>query len=140
MSNSFVVPWNVVHQAPLFMEFPRQEYCSGLPFPSPEDLDDPGIELASLLSPALAGGFFTPEPLGKSNTLNIEYMSFFFFFFKIYLFIVALGLCCCTRAFSTYSKQGCSSLWCSCFSLQWLLLLWSSGSRHRGFSSRVTQA
>ena len=66
-----MVPWSVVHQAPLFIEFPRQEYWSRLPFPSPEDLDDPGIELASLLSPALAGVFFTPEPLGKSNTLNI---------------------------------------------------------------------
>ena len=41
------------------MGFPEQEYWSGLPFPSPGDLPDPGIEPAS---PALAGGFFTPEP------------------------------------------------------------------------------
>ena len=41
------------------MEFARQEYWSGLPFSSPGDLLDPGIELASLRSPALAGGFFT---------------------------------------------------------------------------------
>ncbi|ELR53618.1 hypothetical protein M91_05555, partial [Bos mutus] len=48
------------HQAPLSMGFPRQEYWSGgLPFPSPGDLTDPGIEPTSLLSPALAGGFFT---------------------------------------------------------------------------------
>ena len=45
------------------MGFSRQEYWSELPFPSPGDLPDPGIELAS---PALAGGFFTTEPPGKS--------------------------------------------------------------------------
>ena len=41
------------------MGFPRQEYWSGLSFPSPGDLPDPGIEPVSLMSPALAGGFFT---------------------------------------------------------------------------------
>ncbi|ELR60425.1 hypothetical protein M91_18992, partial [Bos mutus] len=46
-------------QAPLSMGFPRQEYWSGLPFPTPGDLPDPGIKPASLVSPALAGGFFT---------------------------------------------------------------------------------
>ena len=44
---------------PLPMGFPRQEYWRGLSFPSPGDLFDPGIESASLMSPALAGGFFT---------------------------------------------------------------------------------
>ena len=48
------------------MRFPRQEYWSGLPFPSPGDLPDPGIEPASPVSPALAGGFFTTEPPGES--------------------------------------------------------------------------
>jgi len=43
--------------------FPRQEYWRGLPFPSPGDLPNPGMEPVSL---ALAGGFFTAEPLGKS--------------------------------------------------------------------------
>ena len=57
--------WTLAHQAPLSMEFSRQEYWSGLPFPSPGDLLDPGIEHVSLESPALAGGFFTTEPLGK---------------------------------------------------------------------------
>ena len=38
-------PWTVAHQAPLSMEFSRQEYWNGLPFPSPGDLPDPGIEL-----------------------------------------------------------------------------------------------
>ena len=44
----FVTPWTVAHQAPLSMGFSRQEYWSGLPFPSPGDLPDPGIELRSL--------------------------------------------------------------------------------------------
>ena len=50
------------HQAPLSVGFLRQEYRSGLPFPPPGDLPDPGTEPAS---PALAGGFFTSEPPGK---------------------------------------------------------------------------
>ena len=52
-------PWTVAHQASLSMGFPRQECWSGLPFPSPGDLPDLGIELASLMSPVLVGGFFT---------------------------------------------------------------------------------
>ena len=48
-------PWTLLHQAPLSMEFYRQEYWSGLPFPSPGDLFDPGIKLESFMSPALAG-------------------------------------------------------------------------------------
>ena len=57
----FMTPWTVAHQAPLSVGFSRQEYWSGLPFPTPGDLPDPGIESASLVSPALAGGFFTTE-------------------------------------------------------------------------------
>ena len=52
-------------QAPLSMGFPRQEYWSGLPFPSPGDLSDPGIEPTSPVSSAVAGRFFTTEPPGK---------------------------------------------------------------------------
>ena len=61
----FVTPWTVAHQASLSMGFPRQEYWSGLPFPTTEDLPDPGIKPVSLASPASAGGFFTTEPPGK---------------------------------------------------------------------------
>ena len=50
------------HQAPLSMEFSRQEYGSGLPFPTSRDLLDPGIEPVSPVSPALTGGFFTTAP------------------------------------------------------------------------------
>ena len=44
MADSFEIPWTVAHQAPLSMEFPKQEYWSGLPFPSPGDLPNPGIQ------------------------------------------------------------------------------------------------
>ena len=54
-----MTPWTVVYQAPLSMGFPKQEYSSGLPFPAPENLPDPGIKPAPL---ALAGRFFTAEP------------------------------------------------------------------------------
>ena len=55
----FVTPWNVACQAPLSMGFFRQEYWSGLPGAPPGDLPNSGIEPASLMSPALAGTFFT---------------------------------------------------------------------------------
>ena len=57
----------VVCQAPLPVGLSRQEYWSGLPFPPPEDLPDPGTEGASLLSPVLAGRFFTTELPGKAD-------------------------------------------------------------------------
>ena len=57
----FVTPWTVAHQAPLSVGLLQQELWSGLLFPSPGDLPNPGIEPASLVSPALAGGFFTTE-------------------------------------------------------------------------------
>ena len=47
MSNSFATPWTVAHQAPLSMGFSKQEYWSGLQFPSPGNLADPGIKPAS---------------------------------------------------------------------------------------------
>ena len=47
MSNSFTTPWTVAQQAPLSMRFPREEYWSGLPFPSPGDLPNPGTETTS---------------------------------------------------------------------------------------------
>ena len=58
----FVIPWTVTYQAPPSMEFARQEYWSGLPFPSPGDLPDPGIEPGS---PAFQADALTSEPLGK---------------------------------------------------------------------------
>ena len=58
----FVTPWTVTYQAPLSMGFSRQEYWSGLPFPSPGDLPDPGIEPRS---PAWEADSLTSEPAGK---------------------------------------------------------------------------
>ena len=55
----FATLWTVAHQAPLSMEFSRQECWSGLPWPYPGDLPHPGVEPASLMSPALAVGFLT---------------------------------------------------------------------------------
>ena len=67
MSDSFVIPWTIASQAPLSMEFPRQEYWNGLPFPSPGDLPDPGIEPTP---PALPGGLFTTEPAENPEEQN----------------------------------------------------------------------
>ena len=58
----YVIPWTVALQAPLSMGFPKQEYWSGLPFPFPRDLLDPGVKTKSS---ALAGGFLTTETPGK---------------------------------------------------------------------------
>ena len=49
------------------MEFSRQEYWSGLPFPTPEDLPGPGMEPTSLVSPPLAGGFFTTSAASEAQ-------------------------------------------------------------------------
>ena len=60
----FATPWTVACQAPLSMEFSRQEYWSGLPFPSPGDLPDPGIEPGS---PTLRADALPSEPLGNTK-------------------------------------------------------------------------
>ena len=71
----FATPWTVARQASLSLGFSKQEYQSGLPFPTPGDLPNPGIEPQC---PALAGGFFTTSPPGKllwnmnSTELSIE--------------------------------------------------------------------
>ena len=66
----FDTPWTAAHQAPLSMGYPMQEHWSGLPFPPPGDLPDPGIKLTSPVSPALAAGFFATAPPRK--TLRVE--------------------------------------------------------------------
>ena len=62
----FATPWTVAHQAPLSMGFSRQEYWSGLPFPSPGDLPNPGIKPRC---PSLQADALTSEPPGKPTTL-----------------------------------------------------------------------
>ena len=66
----FATPWTGARQGPLSMEFSRQEYWSGLPFPSPGDLPNPGIKPMSLGAPVLAGRFFTTVPPGKPQATN----------------------------------------------------------------------
>ena len=72
MSDSFETSWTLALEAPLSMGFSRQEFWSGLPFPSPGHLPDPGVEPGHLPDPgvepvslSLAGWFFTTEPPGK---------------------------------------------------------------------------
>ena len=71
MSDSFATPWTVAHQAPLSIEFPRQEYWRGLPLLPLEDLPDTGIKASSFVSPALAGGFFTNSAM-FTNTNQLK--------------------------------------------------------------------
>ena len=64
-----VTPWTVARQAPLSVEFFRQEYWGGLPFPSPADLPKPGTEPRS---PALQADSLLPEPPGKALLPNVD--------------------------------------------------------------------
>ena len=73
MSNFFASPWTVAHQAPLSMRFPRQEYWSGLTFPSPGDLPDPGIET---VSPELQADSLPLSHLRSPNLLKIQKCTF----------------------------------------------------------------
>ena len=84
MSNSLQCspPWNVALQVLLSMGFLRQEYLSGLPFPPPGDLPDPGIKP---VSPALAGEFFTTGKLYHLGNLAIVIVNFMC---QLYLFSV----------------------------------------------------
>ena len=68
----FVTPWTVDCQVPQSMGFSRQEYWSGLAFPPPAGLLDPGMELMSPEAPALAGRFSTTEPPEKFQCQSKE--------------------------------------------------------------------
>jgi len=68
VSNSFATPWTIAFQVLMCMGFRRQEYWNGLPFPSPEDVPDPGIEPTS---PALADRFFTTETSQKHHIKGV---------------------------------------------------------------------
>ena len=81
MSNSFVTPRTVACQAPLSMIFPREEYWSGLPFPSPGDLSHSGIESTS---PVLESRFFLP---GKPILLNYPYNIFIYISISLWIYL-----------------------------------------------------
>ena len=68
---NFATPQTIAHQAPVSMGVSRQEYWSGLPFPIPGDLSDPGIEPESFMSLALAGGFFTTSANWEAHVIYI---------------------------------------------------------------------
>ena len=70
----FETPWTVALQAPLSIGFPRQEYWSVLPFPSPGDLPDLGIEPETSVSPPLVGEFYTNAPPEKPHANTILYV------------------------------------------------------------------
>ena len=67
----FATPRTIPRQAPLSMGLSRQEYCSGLLRPAPEDLPDPGIKPISLMSLAFAGRFFATSPLWEAQAAII---------------------------------------------------------------------
>ena len=101
----FLTPWTAAHQAPLSMGFSRPEYWSGLPFPPPGYVPDPGFEHMSFTSPALQAGFFffflplaqhgsaanqhitsTPSPWGIPElqlTANIQNLEYFIHKFRV---------------------------------------------------------
>ena len=95
----FATLWTVADQAPPRLEFSMQEYWSGLPFPSPGDLSYPGIETASLESPALAVEFFTTAPP--------VYYPLTLFHHILYLVITFTALCLQTTpcSFSLFASQ-----------------------------------
>ena len=70
----FAAPWTIVCQGPLSMEFSKQEYWSGLPFPSPGDLPNPGIKPDSVASPALASGFLTISTPWEVHKIGIIFL------------------------------------------------------------------
>ena len=89
----FAIPWTAAHQAPLSMGFSSQEYWSGLPFPTPGNVPDTGTEPISLVSPALAGRFFTTEPPRQS--LPLRFLT---------------SVCVMTAAAAAKSLQSCLTL------------------------------
>ena len=69
----FATPWTVALQAPLSMEFPRQAYWSGMPFPPPKDLSEPGIETVSPVSPSWGRKFFIYWATGEAHLLAVDF-------------------------------------------------------------------
>ena len=120
----FAAPWTVVCQAPLSVGFSWQEYWSGLPCPLSEDLPDPGIEPASLMSPALAGRFFTTSTIWEAPIYCFVY------FWLCWVFIAACGLCSSCGRRRLLSRCSVQASHCYAF-----FLLQRTGSGARGLQS-----
>ena len=88
-----MIPWTVACQAPLSMGFSRQEYWSGIPFPSPEGLQKPGIKTISLASPALAGQLFTTSITREASKKDAAFQKRHFEYSWM-LWLVTLALFC----------------------------------------------
>ena len=102
-----VTPWTVARKAPLSMGFSRQEYLSGSPCPPPGGLPDPGIKSRYLVSPALAGGFFTTSTAWEASSVGSNLLlvsSSIIFHFRY----------CVTHLTNFPSLQGQSTLPFSC--------------------------
>ena len=114
----YAILWNIVCQAPLSMGFSRQEYWSRLPCIPPEHLLNTGIEPWSLMSPALAGGFFTTGATWKAHIISRRY------------------LCMCAQLCLTlFDPMDCSPLGSSVHGiLQARKLKWVAISSYRGSS------
>ena len=91
----FAALWTVAHQAPLCMGFSRQEYWSGLSCPPPGDLPNPGIELPSLMPPALAGRFFTTSTTVFSSYYCWNYSCAALWFNELECLLVYTETCWC---------------------------------------------
>ena len=106
----FAAPWAIGHQAPLSTGFPRQEYWSGLPFHTPEDLLNSGIEPTSLMSPALAGRFFTTSATCEAY-INIYVYIFTYTNMYLYIYIyIHTHTCILSNTFSQTSLRYINSL------------------------------
>ena len=96
VSDSLRPPWTVALQAPLPMKFSRQEYWSGLPFPSPGDLPDPGIEPGF---PTLQADSLPSEPPGKSYVIICVYICV-----CVYIY-VCVCVCVCVCVYYSVIKK-----------------------------------
>ena len=76
--SNWTTTWTVAHQASLSMRFSKQEFWSGLPFPPPADLPNPGIDPMSLMSPAWVGEFFTTNTTWEAMSVYITYQIAFY--------------------------------------------------------------
>ena len=84
----FATLWTIALQAPLSKKFSKQEHWSRLPYPPPGDLPDPGIEPVPLMSPAMAGRFFTTRATWDGMLIIIEYISYLWRLLLIFLVVL----------------------------------------------------
>ena len=104
----FVTSWSTAHQAPLFMEFSRQEYYIRLLFPTIGYLPDSGLEPVSSASPALAGGFFTTEPPQRLADCFYKDPKVNIFYFMGYIVpVMTTELCHCSMKQPQIIRCGC---------------------------------